>query len=63
MKILNSLIRKMLAASILIFIGITVSAQNADELVAQDETKADVLANTTDAVSESETLESNFLNL
>ncbi len=63
MKFLNSLIRKMLAAGILIFIGITVNAQNTDELVAQDEVKADVLVNATDAVSESETLENNFLDL
>ena len=63
MKFLNSLIRKMLAAGILISIGITVNAQNTDELVAQDEAKADVLVNATDAVSESETLENNFLDL
>ena len=63
MKFLNSLIRKMLAAGILISIGITANAQNTDELVAQDEAKADVLVNATDAVSESETLENNFLDL
>jgi hypothetical protein len=42
MKFLNSLIRKMLAAGILILIGVAVSAQNVDnQLVAQDEAKTD----------------------
>ena len=61
MKILNSLIRKMLAAGILIFIGIAVNAQNADDqLVAKDEAQTDLKV---DASSESATLENNFIDL
>jgi len=61
MKFLNSLIRKMLAAGILILIGVAVSAQNVDnQLVAQDEAKTDLKV---DASSESASLENNFIDL
>jgi protein TonB len=64
MKFLNSVIRKMIAVGILIFIGVAVNAQNTDDqLVAQDETKTDLKVDATDAVSESATLENNFVNL
>ncbi len=54
----------MLAVGILIFVGVAVNAQNVDDqLVAQDETKTDLKVDATDAVSESATLENNFVNL
>ncbi len=64
MKILNSVIRKMLAAGILIFIGVAVNAQNEDnQLVARDEAKTDLKIDAQDASGESATLENNFIDL
>ena len=64
MKFINSLIKKMLAVGILIFVGIAVNAQNDDnQLVAQDEAKTDLKVDATDATSETATLENNFIDL